>query len=468
MLKKKTATFNSTRWLTHLALLFFSLFGCGLAFLYAPTSSVDEVLSIGSGYVGLVLLALSLLIGPFNLLRKRKNPVNIDFRRDVGIWAGITGLLHVVISLQLYNNGDILSYFFTRGSQGDTFLGFDLFNLSNYIGLAATVILAALLITSNQLSLRYMKGKRWKLVQRFNYPLAILVVLHTFGYQALNVREGIFALSVIVLSLLVVAAQLGGVAVSLERKRKQQVGLAATPAPAVALNAVAPQLNRSLVARRRFLIVGGVALLTAGDFAAGIVLGKVLHSGPAAGANASSVDAVASNPQLTAPSGSAATSASTTNTSASALATPTQATLAGTGATATPTAGAAPATTARAATATTAAAQSTTAASTRSIILASAANLAPGSAMKFTTPDTGESAILVHQKDGSVKAYSSICTHRPYNLVFNSSSETLVCNLHRVAFNLANGAPESRPASIPLKSFKVQLDGQGNIVYAQA
>ena len=49
--------------------------------------------------MSLCLLCVTLLIGPLNLLRKRLNPVNIELRRDTGIWAGITGCLHVVFAL---------------------------------------------------------------------------------------------------------------------------------------------------------------------------------------------------------------------------------------------------------------------------------------------------------------------------------------------------------------------------------
>ncbi len=88
-----------------------------------------------------------------------------------------------------------------------------------------------------------------------------------------------------------------------------------------------------------------------------------------------------------------------------------------------------------------------------------------GSALKFTTPDTGETAFVIHEQDGSVKAYSGICTHRPYTLVFDQSQKALVCNLHDVPFNIITGAPTRRPANSPLQSYKVHVDSQNNIVY---
>src|SRR5262249_18277318 len=76
-------------------------------------SSRDVVfrLSLASAYVGLVLLGASLVIGPWRVLRGRANPVNSDLRRDIGIWAGIVGLAHVVIGLQVHLKGRMSLYF---------------------------------------------------------------------------------------------------------------------------------------------------------------------------------------------------------------------------------------------------------------------------------------------------------------------------------------------------------------------
>ena len=95
----------------------------------------------------------------------------------------------------------------------------------------------------------------------------------------------------------------------------------------------------------------------------------------------------------------------------------------------------------------------------------SSASLAAGAALQFTTPDTNETAFVIHEKDGSVKAFSGICTHRPYTLVYNTSQQALVCNLHNVPFNIITGAPTRSPARTALQSYKVHVDSQNNIVY---
>jgi sulfoxide reductase heme-binding subunit YedZ len=468
---------NSKRLVTHGVMGVISLIGCVLASLYLPNATFGEVLTVGLGYVALLLLAVSLIIGPVNLLFKRRNPVNIDLRRDIGIWAGITGLAHVVFSFQVFQNGDILAYFLGKSPAGYTFPTPDLFTFSNYVGLIGTLIMAALLITSNQLSLRYLKGKRWKFLQRFNYPLAVLVAIHTFGYQAYNLREMVFIYSVIGLSGLVLVAQLGGVYISLQRKKQRQLETGSSLPTISPLQPVKP-LNQQVMARRQFLILSGTAVLT--GVTVGVVGGRALLAGNQAGALSASNSA------------GTATANPPTNTAAPQPAFPTPEARRGdrgqrfgnnggfrgnpnTGSTSptNPNTGnpspANPNTGNSGATATTPATGQAPAASTANgKVVGTLASIPVGGAVQFTTPDTGEKAFLVHEADGSVKAFSGICTHRPYNLVFDNGQQALMCYLHGVPFNIQNGAPERGPARSALQSFKVSVDGQGNIVYSNS
>src|SRR5919199_1483700 len=62
-------------------------------------------LSIATGYVALALLALTLAVGPVRALTRRRLPLSIDLRRDVGICTAILGLAHVVLGLQVHFGG---------------------------------------------------------------------------------------------------------------------------------------------------------------------------------------------------------------------------------------------------------------------------------------------------------------------------------------------------------------------------
>ncbi|HEV8393257.1 MAG TPA: hypothetical protein VGQ37_03240, partial [Vicinamibacterales bacterium] len=53
-----------------------------------------QQLTVATGYLGVIFLALTLLLGPANLLLRRRNPVSSYLRRDVGIWTAIFSLAH--------------------------------------------------------------------------------------------------------------------------------------------------------------------------------------------------------------------------------------------------------------------------------------------------------------------------------------------------------------------------------------
>jgi sulfoxide reductase heme-binding subunit YedZ len=168
-----------------------------------------HVLTIVLGYLALGLLAVSLVIGPLGLLGRRRNPVNISLRRDIGIWVGVTGLGHVLCGLQVHLGGQILLYF-VQERAGRLVPLLNLFGISNDLGLLATVLLLFLLALSNDLALRRLRGPRWKWLQRTNYLLFLLVVLHTFGYQLLIQREAPFVWLAVGLVATVLLAQAGG------------------------------------------------------------------------------------------------------------------------------------------------------------------------------------------------------------------------------------------------------------------
>ena len=162
----------------------------------------------------------TLLIGPLTLLRSRLTPVNIDLRRDVGIWAAITGCGHVLLVVRgALPGGQLLQYFLQTGCCGDAPL-LTLFGISNDLGLLATLLLLVLLALSNTVSLRVLKGKRWKRLQRLSYPLAGLAAAHTIGYQYLNLRGPVLLVLLISALVVVLACQGLGIALTISRQRR--------------------------------------------------------------------------------------------------------------------------------------------------------------------------------------------------------------------------------------------------------
>lgn len=199
------------RWLTHGVMLGLTVLALFLTqALYLPRGDLIYVSTIGFGYWSLFLIAVTLSIGPLYLVftHRKRNPVNLDIRRDVGVWAAITGLLHVFFGLQVHNRIGILGYFFVPGTLTPRL---DRVGFNNDVGLAATIVIALLLATSNTWSLRKLKGKRWKTLQRLNYPLAVLVILHTLGYQAASRRETVFINATLILTMGLLMVQFVGV-----------------------------------------------------------------------------------------------------------------------------------------------------------------------------------------------------------------------------------------------------------------
>jgi sulfoxide reductase heme-binding subunit YedZ len=165
-----------------------------------------DLSTVGTGYLALGLLALTLLIGPANLVLRRRNPVSTYLRRDVGAWAAVASVVHVVRAFDGHGGGRILDFFVRNGTPL-----LDNFGLGNWTGLTALVIVLVLLALSTDSALRELKAKTWKDLQRLTYTLFALVVLHALFYGALSRATSSFTLLLILTVITVVAGQAMGV-----------------------------------------------------------------------------------------------------------------------------------------------------------------------------------------------------------------------------------------------------------------
>ncbi|MGH9563104.1 MAG: ferric reductase-like transmembrane domain-containing protein [Terracidiphilus sp.] len=172
-----------------------------------PKRDLISRLSIGTAYPALFLMAAALLLGPFNVLRNKRNPLSFDLRRDTGIWAGVMALAHTAFGLNVHLRGRMWLYFV----QPDLSVRRDAFGFANYTGAAAVLIFALLLSLSNDWSLRRLGAKRWKFLQRWTYAAAVLTVLHAIAFQ--HVEDRIFSFRVVLYGVLgsVLALQIAGV-----------------------------------------------------------------------------------------------------------------------------------------------------------------------------------------------------------------------------------------------------------------
>jgi methionine sulfoxide reductase heme-binding subunit len=100
--------------------------------------------TVATGYIATSLLALTLLIGPANLFRRRRNPISGYLRRDVGAWTAVFSVVHVVYGLQVHRRlADFVHYFVASDGRPLT----NSFGWGNWTGLAALIVVALLLLS---------------------------------------------------------------------------------------------------------------------------------------------------------------------------------------------------------------------------------------------------------------------------------------------------------------------------------
>jgi sulfoxide reductase heme-binding subunit YedZ len=171
----------SRLWRHHLPLGLISAATVWLLYVSRDYSDVLTRLSFATAYPALALLAVTLIIGPWRTLSGKSNAISLDLRRDIGIWAGLLGVLHAGFGQFVHLRGrPWLYYIYEKWNVMP--VRYDMFGFSNDTGLIATLLLLALLATSNDLSLRKLGMPDWKRLQRWNYVCFGLTALHTFGY----------------------------------------------------------------------------------------------------------------------------------------------------------------------------------------------------------------------------------------------------------------------------------------------
>lgn len=159
-----------------------------------------ETWSMILGYLSFVLIGLTLLIGPIkSWLPPSWVPACLSIRRDVGIWAGLTGFLHVALVLLLFQGtphlmilwdnwgepaGGWLGLFFlsSAGEGGLPYPNLSMTGVANYMGITAFFILLSLWLTSSNRARKWLGGSSWTRLHMANPLLFILVIFHGLIY----------------------------------------------------------------------------------------------------------------------------------------------------------------------------------------------------------------------------------------------------------------------------------------------
>lgn len=162
--------------------------------------------SVASAHVSFFWLAVALLIAPSRILLGRSAPLQLDIRRDVGIWAALMAVVHTVFGLQGHMQGRFWEYFVVRGASGWT-IRRDLFGFANYLGLGGLGLALLLLGLSNDWALRRLGARLWKRCQQSTYGLFVLVLAHGLVFQQMGRRPWPLVVVLLTLGSLAVAGQ---------------------------------------------------------------------------------------------------------------------------------------------------------------------------------------------------------------------------------------------------------------------
>jgi len=174
--------------------------------LFADRCDLISHISIATAYPALFLLVAALILGPWNVLHRKTNPMSFDLRRDVGIWAGIVATLHTVVGLNVHLRGRPWLYFIDEHKR----VRHDAFGLGNDTGLIAAVLLLFLLAISNDVSLRRLGPRKWKSLQRYTYVAIALILVHGIAYQYVEKRQLAYEIVIWSSMALIVGLQLAG------------------------------------------------------------------------------------------------------------------------------------------------------------------------------------------------------------------------------------------------------------------
>jgi methionine sulfoxide reductase heme-binding subunit len=197
-------------WRHHLPLLIISSFCVAVLYQTRPYPDIVSRASFATAYPALALLTITLLIGPWNLLAHKPNPVSSDLRRDIGIWAGLLGILHAGVGQFVHLRGRPWLYYVYGPTEHHHGMRHDLFGLANYTGALGTLLLIVLLATSNDFSLRKFGKKTWKQLQRWNYAVFALIAVHSFAFQGVETQKLQWVLTASTCVLAALALQISG------------------------------------------------------------------------------------------------------------------------------------------------------------------------------------------------------------------------------------------------------------------
>jgi sulfoxide reductase heme-binding subunit YedZ len=197
----------------HTALIATIVVCLGAAAAIGPSAAAADRLSIVSAYLCLVLLGAALLIGPMHAFRKGRPLANSYIRRDIGIWAALSGLMHFYLANVLAMNYEYLGIYVENAPVPPSAeIRRELYSWGVILGYVIAVLFIVLLALSNDWIVQKVGLKWWKRIQRVSYLGFLFTSAHAFAFQALESREVLWIIVVLLITLLVLFGQASGIA----------------------------------------------------------------------------------------------------------------------------------------------------------------------------------------------------------------------------------------------------------------
>jgi sulfoxide reductase heme-binding subunit YedZ len=196
----------------HLILAVLVVAGIGAVALSGTEASLMDAVSISSAYLCLALLCAGLAIGPLHAIRTGRPYLNNYLRRDIGIWAALTGLLHFYAGNVVAMSAVYIEAFVDIVGPGPSgAMRRELFSWVTIAGTVVAVLLLLLLALSSDRSLRFVGTRWWKRLHRTSYVAFVLTAAHGLAFQVLESRMPALIVLVAAAGAGVIALQFAGI-----------------------------------------------------------------------------------------------------------------------------------------------------------------------------------------------------------------------------------------------------------------
>lgn len=190
-------------------------------------TTITDRVSFLSAYQFSIFLAAALLIGPVRTIRTGRTALNDYLRRDIGIWTGVVGFLHVYAGTRESMTPTYLaSYVASANDVFEVMLREQFFFWGTIIGFVILLVLLLLITLSNDRSQRKIGKRWWKRLQRCSYLIAALTVAHALAFQYLESRDVAFVVFLGLIAIVVAGGQLTGFRIVMRKRRRHRLARA--------------------------------------------------------------------------------------------------------------------------------------------------------------------------------------------------------------------------------------------------